>query len=282
MNLKGTAVQAPPRANEVSVEKLALQIRAEAVNMVAPQGFGYLGQALSSAEQTAAVFTRLDWGKDRLICSPGHYIIAPYAAAAAQGVLTAEETASYGQNGSQLEAIGTESTPIVDYTCGSLAQGLSAAVGFAVANRLKEITDSRIFTLISDGELEEGQTWEAALYAAHHKLGRLIVLLDANDSQVDGPVSDITTIEPIADKWTCFGWHVQDIDGHDASQVVAAIDAAEANTDQPSVIVARTSTVHGLDCLPEDADGHFIKLPRPLAEAARSELLQKLETLETA
>ena len=286
MNRDGLIHSSPRETVNMTVAELATRIRLEAVNMIAPQGFGYLGQALSAAEQIAAVFTRVDWDDDRLICSPGHYIIAPYAAAAALGMLSADDIAGYGRNGSRLEAIGTESAPVVDYTCGSLAQGLSAAAGFALDDRLHG-SDSgnrhgRIFTLISDGELEEGQTWEAALFAAHHRLDRLIVLLDANDSQVDGPVSSITTLEPIREKWESFGWHVQEIDGHDAGAVVTALDAAEAATDRPSIVISRTSTVQGLDVLPDDADGHFIKLPTELAADARAELADTLTTLESA
>ena len=257
--------------------ELALRIRLRAVRMVAPQGFGYLGQALSSAEQVAAVFAAARPGLDRLVCSPGHYVIGPFAAAAELGLLDEEAVAGYGQNGSPVEAIGTERSPVFDYTCGSLGQGLSAALGFALSDRLRG-SGARIFTMVSDGELEEGQVWEAALFAAHHRLGRLVVLLDANNSQVDGPVDSITTLEPIAAKWAAFGWHVQDLDGHDPGALTTAI-AAAAHEDRPSVLVCRTSTVHGLDCLPPDADGHFIKLPPGLAAAAERELTGKLEAL---
>lgn len=255
--------------------ELALRIRLRAVRMVALQGFGYLGQALSAAEQVAAVFAALRPGHDRLVCSPGHYVIAPFAAATELGLLSAEAAATYGQNGSAIEAIGTERSPVLDYTCGSLGQGLSAATGFALSDRLRG-ADRRTYALVSDGELQEGQTWEAAIFAAHHGLGSLTVLLDANNSQVDGPIDTITTIEPIADKWSAFGWHVADVDGHDLAAVQAALVAAEAD-DRPSVVVCRTSTVQGLECLPPDADGHFIKLPPPLAEAAVAELTEKLE-----
>ena len=105
------------------------------------------------------------------------------------------------------------------------------------------------------------------------------MLLDANNSQVDGPVDSITTIEPIAAKWSAFGWHAQDLDGHDVDAVRAALAEAAAHAGQPSVLVCRTSTGHGLDCLPPDADGHFIKLPPALAAAAVAELTGKLEAL---
>ena len=255
---------------------LALQIRLRAVEMVAPQGFGYLGQALSAAEQTAAVFASARPGVDRMVCSPGHYIIAPFAAAVALGLLGEEAVAAYGKDGSAIEAIGTERSPIVDYTNGSLGQGLSAAAGFALSDRLRG-HDVATYTLVSDGEMQEGQLWEAAIFAAHHRLGSLIVTLDANNSQVDGPVDSITTLEPIVDKWASFGWHAVDIDGHDVNAVMKALADARAETERPSVIICRTSTVHGLDCLPPDADGHFIKLPAPLAEQAVAELTARID-----
>jgi transketolase len=255
--------------------RLATAIRLRAVRMVAPQGFGYLGQALSSAEQVAALFTVMRPGRDRLVCSPGHYVIGVFAAAAELGVLDEEAASTYGQDGSPVEAIGTERSPVADYVCGSLGQGLSAAVGFALSDRLKN-RDRRTFAMVSDGELEEGQVWEAAMFAAHHRLSRLTVLLDANNSQVDGPVDTITTIEPVAAKWEAFGWDAVDLDGHDVDAILKALTQAD-NSNKPSVLICRTSTTHGLWCLPPDADGHFIKLPPDLAARAEAELRGKLE-----
>ncbi len=254
--------------------RLATAIRLRAVRMVAPLGFGYLGQALSSAEQVAALFTVLRPGRDRLVCSPGHYVIAIFAAAAELGILDEEAVRGYGQDGSPVEAIGTERSPVADYVCGSLGQGLSAAAGFALSDRLRK-HDRRTFAMVSDGELEEGQVWEAAMFAAHHRLSRLTVLLDANNSQVDGPVDTITTIEPIAAKWAAFGWDAVDLDGHDVGAVIRALTGA-GDGDKPSVLINRTSTSHGLHCLPPDADGHFIKLPPELAARAEAELLARL------
>ena len=255
--------------------RLATIIRLRAVRMVAPQGFGYLGQALSSAEQVAALFATMQPGEDRLVCSPGHYVIGIFAAAAELGLLDEAAAAAYGQDGSDIEAIGTERSPVADYVCGSLGQGLSAAAGFALADRLRN-KDRRTFAMISDGELEEGQVWEAAMFAGHHGLNRLTVLLDANNSQVDGPVDSITTIEPVAAKWEAFGWTAWDIDGHDVTAVMKALADADRSR-QPSVLINRTSTTRGLRCLPADADGHFIKLPPELAAAAEAELLAELE-----
>jgi len=270
--------------------------------MVAPHGFGYLGQALSAAEQYAAVYgAALRPGIDRVICSPAHYVIAAYAAAAQTGLLDTATLTTYGQDGSALEAIGTERSPVPDYTCGSLGQGLSAAAGFALADRLLGRPEVRTFAFLSDGEMQEGQVWEAAMFAAHYRLDRLTVLLDANNSQVDGPVDTITTIEPVAAKWRAFGWDAVELDGHDVGSVAAALadgaDAevggaepeaggarpgirgadAEAAPARPRILVCRTSTRHGLPCLPPDADGHFVKLPADLAAAADAELSAELD-----
>jgi len=276
-------------------ENLAARIRLAAVRMVAPHGLGYLGQALSAAEQIAALFAIARPGADRIVCSPGHYVIGVYAAAAELGLIHPEQLASYGQDGSPLEAIGTERSPVFDWVGGSLGQGLSVAAGFALADRLRG-TAARTFVMVSDGELEEGQVWEAAMFAAHHGLASLTVLLDANNSQVDGPVDTVTTIEPIAAKWTAFGWNAIDVNGHDTGAICDALRTAAATDDiggpllspgvhqgsidapRPTVLICRTSARHGLDCLPDDADGHFLKLPAELAERAVAELSARLAT----
>lgn len=253
---------------------LAHRIRLHAARMVARHGFGYLGQALSSAE-TFGVLAAGWWRPetDDLVVSPGHYIVCAYAIGVELGLLSEDALDTYGEDGSELEAIGTESSPVVSLTCGSLGQGLSGAVGLALAARLRR-TDARTYAFISDGELQEGQTWEAAMFAGHHGLDRLTVLLDANNSQVDGPIDGITTIEPIADKWRAFGWETFDVDGHDVAALQEAMAGAAAAT-KPAVVIARTSTLHGVDALPEDADGHFIKLSPDLAVRVIEELEER-------
>lgn len=253
---------------------LATAIRLRAVGMVARQGMGYLGQALSSAEQFAAIYSVLRPGCDRIVVSPGHYVIAAVAAAVEVGLLDEDVLASYGQDGSAFEAIGSERTPQLDYTCGSLGQGLSAAMGFAVSDRMTGREDRRTFVLLSDGELEEGQVWEAALFGGHHALDRVSVLVDANNSQVDGPVDRITTLQPISAKWREFGWAAFDVDGHDGAAVAAALQQPAEG--RPRVVVCQTSTAQGLRCLPPDTDRHFIALPPDLAAAAVAELSEEL------
>lgn len=145
--------------------EFALRIPLRAVRMVAPQGFGYLGRALSAAEQVAAVFAVARPGLYRLVCSPGHYVIAPFAAAAELGLLGEEAVAAYGHNGSAVEAIGTERSAVLDYTCGSLGQGLSARVAFALSDRMRA-SDAQVFAMVSDGETT------AALVDPSTSLGR--------------------------------------------------------------------------------------------------------------
>ena len=259
-----------------AIQLLADGIRLTAVRMVATHGFGYLGQVLSSAELFACLFSgpyRPE--QDKLVCSPGHYIIGAFAAAAQVGLLDRDELATYGCDGSRLEAVGTERSPVVDLTCGSLGQGLSGGAGFALSHQLRGEPEARVFVIVSDGELEEGQTWEAAMFAAHRNLTNLVVLLDANNSQVDGPVSSITTIDPIVAKWESFGWIAFDVDGHDPEALSRAVGAAVAAA-RPSVVIARTSTAHGLACLPPGADGHFIKISPELVTAAVAELEARL------
>jgi transketolase len=255
--------------------EFADRIRLRATKMIARHGFGYLGQALSSAELIASLYAGpYRSGRDELVCSPGHYMIGFYAAACEVGLLDESALDTYGDDGSQLEAIGTERSPGVDLTTGSLGQGLSGAVGLALARQMRGDEESRVFALVSDGELEEGQVWEAALFAAHRRLSSLVVLIDANDSQVDGPVSSITTLDPIAEKWQSFGWDACEVDGHDVDAISNALQQAIAS-ERPSVVIGRTSTVSGLS-LPGGVDGHFIRLPEGLADLAIAELEARL------
>jgi transketolase len=253
------------------VARMASRVRLHAARMVARHGFGYLGQALSSAELISTLCSEF-WrpGTDRFVLSPAHYIIAAYAVGVELGLLSPDELETYGDDGSRLEAIGTETSPVVDMTCGSLGQGLSCAAGFALADRLAD-TDAATYALLSDGEMQEGQVWEAALFSAHQRLGRLTVLVDCNNSQVDGPVNEVIGIEPLLDKWQAFGWDATEVDGHEPSAIHGALESA-ADSPRPGVILARTSVVHGIDALPAGVDGHFIKLPEDLASAVINEL----------
>jgi transketolase len=241
--------------------------------MISNQGFGYLGQALGTAELMAVLFGEDFYRreKDHFVLSPGHYAITYYAVAAELGLIAREALKDYGNDGALLEAISTERTPGIDITCGSLAQGLSGAIGLALAARL-DGREANTYALLSDGELEEGQTWEAAMFAAHHGLDRLTAILDVNGSQVDGPITSVTTVEPITDKWRAFGWEVLPVDGHDIARVAEALHQTRSSKG-PSIVVAQTDILGRLTSFPAGVDGHFIKLTNDL----RSVLLDELD-----
>ena len=261
-----------PEASDEELRRVAWRIRRRALEMVAREGFGYLGQALSAAEIFAVLYRdAIHFGRDRLVVSPGHYAIAHYAAAAELGLLQDSNLADYGVDGALLESIGTETTPALDATCGSLGQGLSVAAGLALADKI-DGGSARTFAFVSDGEMEEGQLWEAAMFAAHQQLGNLTVVLDRNDSQVDGPTHTVTTLEPVQDKWTAFGWNAVTVDGHDVSAIRKEVGNSMTAT-RPTVIIARTWTLSGLaDVLPDEADGHFLKVGPDELDRSRREL----------
>jgi transketolase len=246
--------------------------RMSALEMVGGVGLGYLGQAFSSAEILTALLGQYVEPRDRFVLSPSHYVTAMYAVAVELGLLDRDLISSYGQDGSPIETIGSERTPLVDFTCGSLSQGLSVGIGYALASRLAR-DGARTVVFGSDGEMEEGQTWEAAMFAAHHGLSDLTLALDCNDSQVDGPVSTVTTIEPLADKWEAFGWTALEVDGHDLGQL---IDALEKESGRPKVIVARTTPTAGLSAVEGLDDAHFIKVDEGLRRSLADELAERL------
>ena len=256
------------------LQRLATKVRLNATRMVAIQGFGYLGQAMSSAEIFAVLYGGgfVREGRDRFVISPGHYVVALYAVAAETGRLDAAELASYGKDGALLEAIGTERTPVADLVCGSLGQGLSGAIGFALAAGLAH-EDRDTFAFLSDGELAEGQNWEAAMFASHNRgrMGRLVVVIDANNSQVDGPVTSVMAIEPLAEKWRSFGWRVVEVDGHDVDALSRAFSSRSPDA-KPLVVIARTEIRGRMRSIPPTVDGHFMKLDAALERALTAEL----------
>ena len=263
-----------PANVSVDLDRIAARIRLNATRMVAIQGFGYLGQALSSAEIFAVLFAGgiVRSGQDRFVLSPGHYVICLYAVAVEVGLLQPEQLASYGADGSLLEAIGTERTPLVDLICGSLGQGLSGAIGFALAAHFAA-EDRSTYVFLSDGEMEEGQTGEAAMFASHnrHRMGRLVVVIDANNSQVDGSIESVTTIEPLAEKWRSFGWRVAEFSGHDVHALSSAL-RSQSRDREPLVVIARTEILGRMRSIPATVDGHFIKLDSDIEAAMTTEL----------
>jgi transketolase len=251
----------------------AYRIRRYALQMGEVQGQGYVGQALGYADVLAVAYGhamnyRADdpaWDdRDRFLLSHGHYAIAHYAALFEAGIVPLSELDSYGCDDSRLPMSGMATyTPGMEMSGGSLGQGLSIAVGIALALRHRG-KSSFVYNSMSDGELDEGSTWEAAMAAAHHGLGNLVCMVDINNQQADGNSNKILGFEPLADKWAAFGWHVQRVDGNDLAAVTAAFDTArQLEVGQPRVILCDTLMGKGVPFLEQREKNHFIRVDPP-------------------
>ncbi|MDP9607596.1 UNVERIFIED_ORG: transketolase [Variovorax paradoxus] len=256
-----------------TLQQSAYRIRRYALRMGEVQGQGYIGQALGWADVLAVAYKHAmtyepadpQWeGRDRFLLSHGHYAIAFYAALIEAGVIPEEELETYGSDDSRLPMSGMATyTPGMEMSGGSLGQGLPIAVGIALGLRLKN-SRSFVYNSMSDGELDEGSTWEAAMGAAHHRLSNLICLVDINNQQADGPSGKVMGFEPLADKWAAFGWYVQRVDGNDLPAVVAAFDNARAlKEDKSRVILFDTHMGKGVPFLETREKNHFIRVDPP-------------------
>lgn len=277
-----------------TIKTHADRIRRRVVWMAESRGGAYLAQACSSADMLATLYGRAmnlgpsvstnavprptapprpgDRGPagaafngapggdcDRFVLSPAHYSGTLYATLIEFGRLDEAELEQYATNGTSLEMIGSEQGPGLEATTGALAQGLSVGVGIALARKQRS-QGGTVWVLISDGELEEGQTWEALAAASHHRLGNLVVLVDANGLQVDGKPSTIMGVEPIAERLRAFGLRTHEIDGHDPAALLAA--ASSRGDDAPTGIVCRTTPWQGIPSLERRYPGklHFVRI----------------------
>jgi transketolase len=258
------------RIANMSLERRAWGIRRKALRMAEVQGQGYVGQALGIADVLAACYFHAlshrpddpEWeGRDRFLLSVGHYAIALYAALIEAGVLPESELETYGIDGSRMPMSGMASyTPGMEITGGSLGMGLGIAVGMALGLRRKG-NPAFVYNLMSDGELGEGSTWEAAMSAVQHRLSNLICLVDFNDQQADGRTTAALARVPEEDKWRAFGWHAQRVDGNDMAAVVAALDTARSAGDvAPRVVIFDTTMCKGVDFLEARERAHFVRV----------------------
>ena len=258
------------KLSNISLARRAYHIRRHALRMAEVQGQGYIAQALGIADVLAvsyfdAMTYRPDdpeWeGRDRFLLSIGHYAIALYAALVEAGILPEDEIETYGSDDSRLPMSGMASyTPGMEISGGSLGQGLSIAVGMCLGLKRKT-SASFVYNLMSDGELNEGSTWEAAMSAASHRLNNLIAIVDVNNMQADGPSKQILNFEPLHDKFAAFGWFVQRVDGNDIDAVAAAFRAARAHAGaQPRIVICDTKMGKGVDFLEERERNHFLRV----------------------
>lgn len=258
-------------ADKLTPEKLAeLARRAKAVRrnileMVTAAKSGHPGGSLSAADILVTLYfavlkvdpaTPADPDRDRFVLSKGHAAPVLYATLAERGYLPHSELTTLRRIDSRLQGHPEmKHIPGVDMSTGSLGQGLSAANGMALAGRLTG-RGYRVYALLGDGELEEGQVWEAAMFAAHYKLDNVTAFVDNNGLQIDGPINEVMSPLPIADKWRAFGWQTIEIDGHDYEAIYQAIETAKTVKGKPTVIVAHTIKGRGVGSMENVVDWH--------------------------
>ncbi|OHE59333.1 MAG: transketolase [Thermodesulfovibrio sp. RBG_19FT_COMBO_42_12] len=256
-------------------------LRIEILKMLTEAGSGHTGGSLSAADiATALYFYKMrhnpkdpKWKeRDRFILSKGHAAPLLYAALALSGYFDKQLLKTLRKLGSPLQGHPCSKTlPGVEISTGSLGQGLSIANGIAMGLKLDGLS-SRVYCLLGDGEIQEGQVWEAAMTAAHYRLDNLCAIIDNNGLQIDGHCSDVMSIEPIVNKWEAFGWHVIDINGHDMKAILNAFNEAERVKSKPTMIVARTVKGKGVSFFEGKVQYHGIAPTREELERALKEL----------
>jgi transketolase len=247
------------------LKEMARKLRRHVITMTATAGSGHPGGSLSAADIITALYFRVlrhdpenpQWSeRDRFILSKGHAAPILYGALAEAGYFPVAELATLRRLDSRLQGHTDRNlTPGVEMSAGSLGLGLSFAIGVALAARL-DSKPYRTYALLSDGECEEGQTWEAALAGAHFNLDNLTAIVDCNGIQLSGRTCDIMNLEPLVRKWQAFGWHVIDIDGHDFDQILTAFSKAEKTNGKPTVIIARTTKGKGVSFMENNVVFH--------------------------
>lgn len=246
------------------LEGKAKEIRRSIVSMLAKAGSGHPGGSLSATDLITALYFSVmrhnpkdpAWPeRDRFHLSKGHCCPLWYAVLAEAGYFPKEKLFTLRQLGSTLQGHPDKRTPGVDVASGSLGQGLSVALGMSLAAKIDK-KDWRVYVLMGDGEIQEGNIWEAAMAAAHYKCDNLCAILDYNGFQIDGRTCDIMNLEPIVSKWQAFGWHVIEIDGHKMGEILSAYKKAQETSGKPSIIIAHTIKGKGVSFMENVVDFH--------------------------
>lgn len=276
---------APPEQADIGeLKRRATNLRRHMLTMARGQGQGYIGQGLGIADLLAALYfhelrydpQNVTWKeRDRLLLSTGHYSIALWAAFAEARIIPLAQLPTYGADDSRLEMSTLDTTPGVEMIGGSLGHGLGQGIGQALGLRL-DGSSARVFVELSDGEMQEGSTWEAAMSASHFGLDNLVALVDCNGIQADGPI--VLAVEPVAEKWRAFGWDTQEIDGNDLATIVAALKNARAADGRPKAIVLRTVPGKGVRRIEESEKSHFFRVDIGQWDGIIAEFEKSLET----
>ncbi|MDD5568192.1 MAG: transketolase [Candidatus Omnitrophica bacterium] len=262
------------------LEDKAKLIRRLIIRMIAKAGSGHPGGSLSATDLITALFFSVlnhdpknpKWpDRDRFHMSKGHCCPLWYAVLAESGYFPKETLMTLREFGSLLQGHPDRRTPGVEVSSGSLGQGLSVALGMSLASKADN-KDYRIYVLLGDGEIQEGNIWEAAMAASHYKCGNICAILDYNGFQIDGATKDVMSLEPIADKWKAFGWHTIEIDGHNMRQILDAYAQARTIRDKPAIIIARTIKGKGVSFMENTVEFHGRAPTQEEAEKALKEL----------
>jgi len=255
----------PTSTELLQLKKICNAVRRDILDETFYGGASHLGGSLSVVELLVALYFKVlninpqipqMPDRDRFILSKGHAAPALYAVMAERGYFPKEELETFCKNGSRLQKhLDIHKLPGIDSSAGSLGQGLSIAVGMCLADRLDQ-KDRSVYVVLGDGELQEGQVWEAAMAAGNFKMGHLFAFVDANQMQVDGFVKKIMDVEPMEEKWKCHHWHVQRINGNDLAEILEAIRIAREEKSKPHMIIADTIKGKGIDFMEMQVDWH--------------------------
>lgn len=266
----------------------ATKIRIETIRQIATRGFGHIGGAMSICDVLAVLYgdvMKIDpqnpkWEKrDWFVCSKGHAGPAVYSTLALKGFFPVEELKTLNQNGTNLPShCDRTKTPGIDVTTGSLGQGLSIAAGIALGHKLDK-KDNYVYVILGDGECDEGQVWESALYTAQRKASNLIAFLDSNKQQIDGYTKDINDLGDMRKKFEDFGWYSLSIDGSKVEEIEEAIQKARAQKEKPSMIVLNTRKGEGCSFAENTLNNHHINVSMEQGNEAIEILEKKLNTL---
>jgi transketolase len=267
---------------QMSGSALAAQIRRTVIEESKRANVGHIGSSLSIADLLAAIFTAsssLANGegpeRDRFVLSKGHAALALYAALRATGRISEETLRSFCEDGTQLGVHPEPALQGIDFGTGSLGHGLSLAAGAALGACWQE-SPRRVFAILSDAECNEGSTWEAAMFAAHHRLGNLVAILDLNGQQALGYTADVLDLPGLADAWRAFGWDVRDVDGHEPERITQIIEEI-AGSERPTLLIAHTTFGKGVSFMESSIEWHYW----PLSEETFAQAMAELEEAGT-
>lgn len=259
------------------LQDLAQRVRKSVIAESYRARVGHIGSALCIADILAVLFGRAmnlqgEHDRDRFVLSKGHAALALYAALAATDRMSPEYLETFCSDGTALGAHPEHVVAGIDFSTGSLGHGLSIGAGAALGARLQG-SDRRTFVLLSDAELNEGSVWEAAMFAAHQRLGGLVAILDLNGQQALGYTRDVLDLDPVSERWRSFGWAVEEVDGHDMEQLSRSLDLQGPTQAQPRIVIAKTTFGKGVSYMESRIEWHYL----PMSDEQYTQAIEELD-----